>query len=394
MAKTGSGRSGVASVLCVGLDQRGMGQIREALGAEAVIAPQSSSFENAPSSVLSSRPDVVVIGFDKNFEEAVSCAAEINQAVPRTHLVALANKADPDRIRAAMRAGYREFVVLPDDAELLRQAVHDAGFAEEPDIGSGDVLVMVGTKGGGGTTTLAVNLAAELAPVQTTCVVDFDFAMGDVAAVLDLKPQHTLHDLIRNIARVDDRMLAAHAAVHASKVHVFAQSEQLDQREEARSDAIVKVLTAIARRYQYVIVDCGSGLEEAGLTALTVADKVMLVITPDVPSVRNAWRQLHLMEQLGVEKKRIKLILNQWDKKNSFVGVADIEARVGRKIDVTVNYDRIAYRATNEGRLLRDIDRRAAICKDLEGLVGLATDEEVEQPRQSSSGFIARLFGR
>ncbi len=393
MAKSGSIRSGVASVLCVSVDARTLGMIREALGAEAVIAPQAVSLDVAPSTVASSHPDVVILGFDRDFEDAVACAAEIVAADGRVHLVAISSRAEPDRIRSAMRAGFREFVVLPDDAELLRQAVHDASFAENDDIEAGDIIVVVGSKGGIGTTTIAVNLAAELAPVQSACVVDFDFAMGDVAAVLDLKPQATLHDLIRNLPRLDDRVLAAHATIHPSKLHIFAQSEQLDQREEARSDVIVKVLTAVSRRYQFVIVDCGSGLEEAGLTALTVADKVILVTTPDVPSVRNSWRQLQLMEHLGVEKTRIKLVLNQWDKKLSYVGLMDIEARAGRKIDLTIQYDRTAYRAYNEGRLLREIDRRAPICKDLEGLVGLATGLDSDQTTEPK-GIFDRLFGR
>jgi xanthine dehydrogenase iron-sulfur cluster and FAD-binding subunit A len=63
-------------------------------------------------------------------------------------------------IRAAMRAGYREFVVLPDDAEMLRQAVHEAIYQEGGDEDHGEVVTIWGSKGGAGSTFLAVNLAA------------------------------------------------------------------------------------------------------------------------------------------------------------------------------------------------------------------------------------------
>lgn len=370
-----------------------MGQIRETLGTEAVLPSTSFSYEEALSAVRKVRPDVVITGFDGDFEEAIRLAPTIAGDNARVHQVALASRADPDRIRAAMRAGYREYVVLPDDAELLRQAVHEAVFSERGE-DAGEVIALWGSKGGVGTTFLTVNLAGELSPVQRVIAVDCSFEMGDVAPFLDMQTTQTIADIFRNISRLDERMLAGHVLVHSSKVHVLAQPLQLDQREEPRNDLVMRTLTACARSYQYCIVDCGSGLDEATVTAATVADHIVLVSTPDIPSIKNTWRRLQFIERLGLERERVRLVINRWDKKTAGISIEEIEANLNRKVSATIADDRIAFRAVNEGRLVRDLDKRSAVSRDLASLVGLFTDGEVADEPRGGGGFISKLFGR
>jgi len=382
---------GAASVIVLGVDARTMGTIRETLGAEAVLPAAPTAFEDALAVIAKNRPDAVISGFDRDFDEAIRIASQITAEFPRVQLVALAAKADPDRIRAAMRAGYREFVVLPDDADLLRQAVHEANFREDPETEIGDVVTLWGSKGGVGTTFLAVNLAAELSPVNRVCVVDLQFAMGDAAVMLDLQPQQSIQDVFRNVHRLDERMLAGSVTVHSSKIHILAQPTDLDQREEVRGDLVMKTLTAVAKSYQYCITDVGSALDEASLTAATVADRIILVATPDVPAVKNTWRRLRLLERLGIEKDRIHLVLNRYDKRTAALPVSDIEANLGRKVDCIVSEDPKVLRAVNEGKLLRDVDRKAPAAKDLEGLLGLVTDGQVVVEKKPS-GPLSWLF--
>lgn len=392
--RTPGSSASAASVVVIGVDARHMGQIRETLGTEAVLPTTAFSYEEALSAVRKFRPDVVITGFDGDFEEAIRLAPTLAADNARVHQVALASRADPDRIRAAMRAGYREYVVLPDDAELLRQAVHEAVFSERGE-DAGEVIALWGSKGGVGTTFLATNLAGELSPVQRVVVVDCAFSMGDVAPYLDLQAQQTIADIFRNITRLDERMLAGHVLVHSSKVHVLAQPMQLDQREDPRNDLVMRTLTACARSYQYVIVDCGAGLDEATVTAATVADHIVLVATPDIPAIKNTWRRLQFIERLGLERERIRLIVNKWDKRTAGISLEEIESNLGRKVNATVSDDRTVSRAVNEGHLVRDVDRRSPAARDLAGVVGLFTDGEVSaEPRSGGSSFIGKLFGR
>ncbi len=383
-----------ASVLVVGVDARAMGQIRETLGTEAVLSAAPVPYEEAVAAVRRQRPDVVVTGFDADPEEAVRLAPMLlAEAGTKVHLVALSSGADPDRIRAAMRAGYREFVVLPADAELLRQAVHEATWSGDRDEDAGEVVALWGAKGGVGTTFLSVNLAGELSPVHRACVVDLDFAMGDVAAFLDLTVTQSIADVFRNIGRLDERMLAGSVAIHASKVHVLGQPTELDTREEPRGDLVMRVLTAASRSYQYVLADLGASLDEASVTAVTVADHIVVITTPDIPSVKDAWRRLQFIDKLGLERDRIRLVVNRWDRKTAQVSLADIEQNLGRRVDATVCDERQALRAVAEGVLLREFDKKCEGARDVGRLVGLLTGEEMADDSKPTS-FMSRLFGR
>jgi pilus assembly protein CpaE len=392
MRSPGQPASGTASVVVVGVDVRQFGLVRETVGTEAALPPGPISYAEGAAAARKHAAHVVVVGFDGDFEEAIRLAPAIQADNPRTHLVALSAGADPDRIRAAMRAGYREFVVLPDDAELLRQAVHEAMFSEDSEEDAGQVVAFWGSKGGVGTTFLAINMAGELSPVQRVCVVDLDFAMGDVAAFLDLQPNQGLAEIFRNIGRLDERMLAGHVSPHPSKVHVLGQPLDLEQREEPRGDLVTRTLTVVARAYQVVVLDLGASLDEASVTAATLADRLVLVFTPDVPAVKNTWRRIQFLERLGVERERIHLVANRWDRKSAAVSLEDIERNLGRKIDLTVSEDPKVLRSVNEGRLLREFDRKAPAARDIELMVGLVTDGEVEAEPPPKS-LVGRLFG-
>lgn len=385
--------SNAATVLVIGLDGRAMGMVREALGTEAVLPSGITPYEEALSAVRKGRPDMVVVGFDTDFEEAIRIGTAVHQEYNRIVMVAIAQRADNARIRAAMRAGYREYVVLPDDAELLRQALHEATFREGAGDDGGEVIALWGSKGGVGTTLLAVNLAGELSPVHRVCLVDFDFSMGDAAAFLDLIPQQNLQDLLRNIHRLDERMLAGHVAVHSSKIHVLAQPLELASREEVTSDGVMRVLSAVARNYQYCLVDCGNSIDDAAMTAATVADHILLVATHDVPGIKNTWRRLQLIESMGIEKERVHIVLNRFDRRNTALSMSVIEDNLRRKVDVVVSEDRLAAKAVNDGKLLRELDKKAPITRDIEAVIGLITDGEVTEEKKSSSvmGWLFRF---
>ncbi len=363
-----------ATVLVVGVDGHGLGLIRECLSTDAVIPNERTQYLDANNSVRRHRPHVVIVGFDDDFDAAVRLGSALKEDHPHLVLIAQASTADPERIRSAMRAGYRDFVVLPEDANLLRRSVREAPSDVLLPTDQGQVIALLGAKGGVGTTFLSVNLAAELAPVHHVCVADLDFSMGDVASMLDLQPASHMQDLLANLNRLDERMLAGSVGVHPSGVHIIAQPLELVENEYLRSEDVLRVLSAAADAYQYLLVDCGGRLDDATRTCATVADLILLVCSPDVPSVKNAWRRLHLLERQGVDLHRVRLVVNRWDK-NPPLSESDIEANLGIPIAATIANDPArCQHAVNVGALLRDVDKRSLAARDISNLLSLIID--------------------
>ncbi|MSP54080.1 MAG: CobQ/CobB/MinD/ParA nucleotide binding domain-containing protein [Myxococcales bacterium] len=381
-----------ANVLVIGADTRMMGQIREVLGTEAPLSAIATPFNEAMAVASKTRPDVVIAAFDTEVDEAIRIAQQLKAELPRAALVAVAHTADADRTRAAMRAGYDAYVVLPDGRDLLRQAVHDSMFSDAPKDDAGELITVWGAKGGVGATFVAVNLAAELSPVQRVCVLDMDVSMGDVAAMLNLYPRAGIKEVFKNLARLDERMLRRQMTIHPSMIHVLAQPKALEDRAEPSKDSVIKLLTTVAKSYHYVFLDSGSRVDEAAVTAATLAKRVLLVSTPDVLSVKNAWRRLQLLQRLGVDQHRISLVLNRVDHKHPLLTISDIEQNLGRKVDVTLSEDRVAGRAVNDGKLLREYDRHSQIARDFEAMTGLITEGKVTPEKKPSVSVFTSIF--
>lgn len=105
-----------------------------------------------------------------------------------------------------------------------------------------------------------------------------------------------------------------------------------------------------------------------------MADLILLVCSPDVPSVKNAWRRLHLLDRQGVDLSRVRLIVNRWAK-NPPLSQQDIESNLGIPVAATVaNEPSRCQHAVNVGALLRDVDKRCAASADISNLVSLITD--------------------
>ena len=386
---------GAASVVVIGVDNNGMGLIRECLGTEAVLPTQSTPYSEAIQIVQKTRPNVVIMGFDIDYNAAVRLGAELQAEQAGLQLVAISEQTDPERIRSAWRAGYREYVVLPDDAPLLRQAVHDAAYGPEQSEELGELVAVIGAKGGIGATLLATNLSAEMSALHRVCLIDLNFSMGDAAAFLDLQPNTSIRDLLDNLHRMDARMLKGSMVIHPpSKLHLLAQPTELAYGEEIRSEDIVRILATTAEAYQYVVADCGSSINPATVTTVAAADRVLVVCSPTVVSVKNTWRRLQLMQQQNVDKDAIRLVLNRWEK-GAEVSDQDIEANLKIPIAARIHRDdATCNEAVTYGRLLRDVKKQSPIVADLNAAMSLITDGVTQvTPQTGSRRPFGWLFG-
>ncbi|MEQ1504779.1 MAG: AAA family ATPase [Myxococcota bacterium] len=392
--------SGAASVVVIGLDTDAMGLVRETLSAEAVLPGASVPFGDAIPVVERTKPDVVIVGYTRAVDASLAFAEEIRRMHPGMVLVALADAPDSSQILAAMRAGFKEYVVLPNDATRLRQTVRDAAFNQGADEEKGRVVAVTGSKGGVGTTTIAVHLAAELAGIHRVLLVDLDFGMGDVAPMMDLTSRDSIVDLVARADRLDERVLTSAVVVHRTKVNVLTTPDDMDSMGHIKADEVYNIISIAARAYQWVILDCGTYYDEAVSLGLNVADAIVLVTTPDVTSVRDAFRRLRSLAVLGIEKERVKLVVNRWHKA-AYVGKKDIAQNLGIPVSATIADDpRHVEQAVNEGKIIREVNKRCDTARDIASLVAMLTEDPEDRrgPEGSggdgSSGWLSGLFGR
>lgn len=273
--------------------------------------------------------DAVVLHDRRGHLSLIEIAREVTSAQPELGLVLVVADGSPEVLRSGMQAGARDVIAPPIGLEQLESSVlAAAGWAqsvrrrtanetEGEMLGVGRVITVVGAKGGVGTTTVAAHLALaarELAEASV-CVVEYDLQAGDLRSFLDLPYRRSVVDLVAVADELTTRHLHESLYTHSSGMRVLLGPQDGEQAEEVRAAAARNILTAIRTREDLTVVDAGATLTDASAIAVEMADKVLIVSTPDVISLRGVVRLCALWDRLKITPSEVAVLLNRTSRK-------------------------------------------------------------------------------
>jgi pilus assembly protein CpaE len=257
---------------------------------------------------------------------------------------------DAELVVSGMRAGLREILWKPFPAEELADKL--GAIARDLPAAArrlGRLIPVSGACGGVGASTLAVNLAVELANLEAAdgsvgarphvAIVDLDFRFGHVAMYLDAQPQYTIAELCDGHEMIESQMIQRVMTKHASGVHVLAHPHDFEQAAAVTAARCSGALSALLEHYDYVVCDGPMRFDPTGRSVLDMADEYLLVVQLVVPAVRNADRLLQEMRRNGCNMDRLRLVCNRCTRDAGFLDQTDVEATLGRKFDFTLPDD-------------------------------------------------------
>jgi pilus assembly protein CpaE len=288
-------------------------------------------------------------------------------------VIAATRALDAAATRALMRAGAVDVVALPLDPADLEEALTTARkvIASRPDTSAkGRVISFVRAVGGAGATALACQAGCLWAGRQTTCLIDFDVQFGAVALYLDMQPPLGLLDLVEAQGRLDHTLFSTIAAYHASGLRIIAAPHDIAPLEALTPAFVAQVLTLAAATFEVVLVDLPAAWTPWSLAALAHSDAVVLVTNLSVPGLRQARRQLDLIEANEVAAP-LRIVLNRMPKKIfRTIDLGDSERVLRRKVDFTVADDAVTMNsAIDQGRTISQVRGKSAIEGDLNMLI-------------------------
>jgi len=256
---------------------------------------------------------------------------------------------------SAMRAGVRDFLRRPLSSSELAACLHrlvDGEKRPSQPSHAGRVACFVSNKGGVGKTTLAVNVACELArDGHDVLLVDAALQLGLCAAMLDLEPDVTMYDAVQQIDRLDGTLLREFATEHECGIHLLAAPRSAVEAAEIREDHLSRILGVARSTFEFVIVDTFPILDGIAIAAFDRSDEVWQVIAPTVPTVLGAERLMHTLEDVGVERERQRIVVNVSVPNHAGrLSSQDIATRLDRDIDLVVPFSRAAIASCNSGR--------------------------------------------
>lgn len=269
-----------------------------------------------------------------------------------------------DFFRRAARAGVGDFVPLPAAEAELREAL--AATLAEPAAGAaagqGKLICFFSHKGGVGTSTLALSTALTLAAEEerdgAVVLCDAALQLGSAAALLHLAPQLDVADLVRDLA--DLEAISTYLSVEEETgLRVLASPRDPREAEGISPEDLGRVLIALRRRFEVVVVDTPRGLDMLTLAVLDLAETIFVVTEPLAPTVAATARLLGLLAEQGLAGERVRIVLNrhsnaEWNLKERLVA-----EHLGRPVDHVVPYNEAVLLAASTGVPLVLRERRS-----------------------------------
>jgi pilus assembly protein CpaE len=264
------------------------------------------------------------------------------------------------------------------------------------DPASSRVIAIFAPKGGVGKTTVSVNLAVAL-KIQTrhrVLLLDADVGVGNVTAVIDVPARRGMAD----IADSDPEYWSGDAfetmvAVHEpSGLEVLTWGFEPGDAERIGPDLLIAAVRWARGTYDFVIVDTHPGYDDRTVAMLSVANEILLTVTPEVGPLRNSAQFLQLAHELGIDDS-IRVVANR---ANHGVAIKDMEGALGRPVLTTiVSAGATAVMAANAGTPLVLRFPKERISADIFRLARIVSGAEeagpAKQPERRRFSFAALL---
>ncbi|MBA2718549.1 MAG: response regulator [Chloroflexi bacterium] len=396
------------------------------LGFESDIEVVGSAASGGESLTMATslQPDVVLMDINMPDMDGIAATEKLSAQVPGAAVVMMSVQGESDYLRRSMLAGAREFLVKPFSSDELTasirqvhtrerekqsrmsalpvQASNAGGSAPAADDSShdGQVIALFSPKGGVGRTTVAVNLAVAAATElgKTVVLMDGSFQFGDVGVLLNLNPKNkSIADLVPELEAGELESIDTFVINHSAGIRVLLAPPSPEMAELITPSGVKRVLDALRKTHDLVIVDCTSWFNETTLAILDSADVVLTMLSLEITSIKNMRLFLEVAEQLGYGQDKVKLVLNRADSSLG-IRVSDVESSIGRKVDHTIVSDgRSVVYALNRGVPFFLSNREAQVSQDIlrlaEAIAGdraASPSEAARKPAQKKSMFSFR----
>lgn len=348
-------------------------------------------------------PHIVLMDINMPGVDGITAGEAISQEVPAAQVIMMSVQGEADYLRRSMLAGAREFLIKPFSSDELVSSirrVYELGAAQRaryqvpaPPVSAtarrqplppeelGKVISVFSPKGGTGCSTIATNLAIALQTETEARVilVDGSLQFGDIAVLLNLKPIRTIADLVPHMNELDGELIHSVMIPHSSGIKTLLAPPRPEMADLVVPDHMKRILEELKKTFDFIIVDTWTSLHDLVLTIMDVSDRIVLITTPDIPSIKNTKLFFEVTEALGYPPEKVFLTINKVDRRSS-IRAEDIETGIKHPVAATLVLDeRVATPAANQGAPFVFSATNSAIAQGIVDLAHQLLDTLVEK---------------
>jgi pilus assembly protein CpaE len=347
---------------------------------------------------------LVVLGAGVDLAEALAFAVHERIQRPLLGVVLIREHVAFDVLAEAIRAGVREVVPAGDagalhlacgrSLELSRQLGAIARPASAgPPPASAKVITVFSGKGGCGKSTVATNLAVSLAAggSRRVLLLDLDLQFGDVGILLQLTAERSIADAIGMIGRLDEGGVRSLLTKYRPGLDTLLAPAGPAEGDHVTRDLISELIGVAKTMFDYIVVDTPPYFSDQVLAALDLTDWYVLVVTPDLPTLKSVRLAQDMFELLGYPADRRIALLNRADSQVGLT-VSDIEKAVGMPMSVLMPSSRDVPVSVNRGIPIAVDNPGHPVSRALRELAQRCADPDAARPATHKRG--RRMFGR
>lgn len=262
----------------------------------------------------------------------------------------------------------------------------------------GETIVVTSGKGGVGKTTTSANIGTALASMgHKVVIVDGDTGLRNLDVLMGLENRivFTLIDAIEERCRLKQALIKDK---RLSNLYLLPTAQTRD-KEDVNVEDMLNVVGELKKEFDYVIIDCPAGIERGFESSIVGADRALVVVNPEVTSVRDADRVIGKLDAKGIENH--ELIVNRLNyemtQRGDMLDIQDIIDSLAIKLIGVVPDDRNITVSTNKGEPIV-LDNKASAGQAFRNIANRITGEQVPIMDFSNSGqgflkSFKRLFG-
>lgn len=241
----------------------------------------------------------------------------------------------------------------------------------------GEAIVVTSGKGGVGKTTTSANIGTALASMgKRVVVVDGDTGLRNLDVLMGLENRivFTLMDVIEEKCRLKQALIKDKRLPNL----FLLPTAQTRDKNDIKVEQMKKLIDDLKSEFDYVIIDCPAGIEQGFENAVVGADRAVIVVNPEVTSVRDADRVIGKLDAKGIEDHQ--LIINrinyEMTKNGDMLDINDILDSLAIKLIGAVPDDRSITISTNKGEPIV-LDEKAAAGQAFRNIAKRITGENV-----------------
>jgi pilus assembly protein CpaE len=293
-------------------------------------------------------------------------------------LIGIGTINDINLYREMVGAGITDYLVKPVTEKALAAAlaraeepIYDPAAVEEaPKPDKIKRIAVIGSRGGVGASSLAVNLAWLISQEhkQRTALVDLDLEFGTVALLLDLEPTTGLREALESPARIDSLFVESATAKLTETLSVMATEETLSTDVHFKPEAIDLLFDTLGRSNEVIIVDLPRSALAVRQRIFETATDVLLVTELTLPGLRDTMRILSSIEEVA-SGTPVTVIANRAGGAQQAMPPKDFQKALGHKVDFLIPQDEKAFKqGANNGKPLVQTDARGKASKAIRAI--------------------------